>query len=68
MHHVWLQVTTLRIFGIVLSFVPALPALPAVPFLRRHALPGRLALRWLWYCIRLEIILGGVWSSPSREA
>ena len=43
-------IVTLRVIGVALALVPALPAAPGVPFLRRRALPGRLALRWLWYC------------------
>ena len=27
---------------------------------RLHALPGRLALRYLWLCVRLETIIGGI--------
>ena len=46
-------VFTIRGLGIALS-------LPSAVFWRRHALPGRVALRRLWLCIRLETLLGGV--------
>ena len=42
-----------RGLGLVLSLVSAI-------FWRRHALPSRLALRWLWICVRLEILLAGL--------
>ena len=46
-------VFTVRGLGIALS-------LPSAVFWRRHALPGRVALRRLWVCIRLETLLGGI--------
>ena len=44
---------TLQILVVALMLVPAI-------FWRRHALPGRLALRWLWNCIRVLWLLIGL--------
>ncbi len=44
---------TLRGIGIALS-------LRAAIFWRRHALPSRRALRWLWNCVRLDTIVSGI--------
>ena len=43
----------LRAIGFAFSLVAAI-------FWKRHALPGRMALRLLWYCVRLEVLVGGV--------
>ena len=50
--------TVCRALGIVGSLVACVPHDTSV--VGRLALPGRLALRLLWWCIRLETIVFGI--------